>query len=89
MADEDHHVASHRAAQYRRTVSFGDCPQPTADDDVPAGNKSTTIDEDPSALPDDGSDYVCAPLVRTNNRPSAATCWLVHSRVCVCFSILR
>ena len=34
-----------------------------------------------STLPADGSDYVCAPLIRTNNRPSAATCWLVHCRL--------
>lgn len=54
----------------RRSVSFGG----TASSDV-TDERTTKYEQ--YIQPNDHDGYICTPLPRTNQQPTAATCWLV------------
>lgn len=54
----------------RRSISVGDTSSSAVEENQPTNYQQYL-------KPDDDDGYVCAPLPRTNHRPTAATCWLV------------
>ena len=64
------------ATYQRRSFSFGDCPLSSSTHD------SLDVDDELCQTPENGQDYICAPLPRSDNVPTAKTCWLVLSLIC-------
>lgn len=66
------------AAYQRRSFSFGDSPISTNRIDDAVVDESSSA----SCRIDDENDHeiICAPLPRSDNAPTAKTCWLVYSK---------
>ena len=79
MSNDDDSNTLQRTVNYqRRSVSVGDSPlQMVADDEPQPCTNEEIKDYNQYITTCDGDGYICAPLPRCNNRPTAKTCWLV------------